>query len=76
MLRAETNLLNLDEIPEDILRIFSHQAQTIASSLGEYINKLPPTLSPMCSFEELRQNYMGTCDEKSMVYNFLNINFS
>lgn len=35
-----------------------------------------PELGDICSFDELRQSYQGTVDDRTLVYNFASLNFS
>ncbi|CAL6058474.1 Conserved_hypothetical protein [Hexamita inflata] len=74
LLRAEATLLYLDKISNQLITEFQQKAIEITKNMKEFV-MTHKWLGKMCTFEELEMSYSGTCDEKSLIHNYINLNF-
>ncbi|CAL6048673.1 Conserved_hypothetical protein [Hexamita inflata] len=74
LLRAEATLLYLDKISNQLIAEFQQKAIEITKNMKDFV-MTHKWLGKMCTFEELEMSYSGTCDEKSLIHNYINLNF-
>ena len=65
----------MDQIPAEVIQKLELRSKFVIMQLRAFFDK-KPDLGDICSFDELRQSYQGTVDDRTLVYNFANLNFS